>query len=140
MSDGDDDHDLVESALDLFVYAPLGLALEARELLPKLAERGRGQVALARVMGRFALRRGQNEATKFVDAAVSGFREGVTPSSGPRSDTTEVPIDDYDNLTAASIVSALGDLDPDQLRTVASYERAGRNRITVLNRVDQLLP
>ncbi len=35
----EDEPDLVGTALDLFVYAPLGLALEARELLPKLAER-----------------------------------------------------------------------------------------------------
>ena len=50
----DDERTVVDQALDLLVYAPLGLALEAKDMLPKLAERGRGQIALARVAGRFA--------------------------------------------------------------------------------------
>ena len=47
----DQDKSIVDQALDLLVYAPLGMALEARDLLPKLADRGRGQVALARLEG-----------------------------------------------------------------------------------------
>lgn len=54
----------VEAALDLLVYAPLGLALEARTLLPSLAERGRNQVTMARMVGRFAVQQGQVEASK----------------------------------------------------------------------------
>lgn len=58
----------IDQALDLFVYAPLGFALEARELLPQLIERGRdqvsGQVTMARMMGRFAVQQGQVEAGK----------------------------------------------------------------------------
>ena len=34
----------LEQALDLFVYAPLGLALTAREELPRLVEKGRQQL------------------------------------------------------------------------------------------------
>lgn len=132
----DDEPDLVESALDLFVYAPLGLALEVRELVPKLAERGRGQVALTRLMGRFALQRGRNEATRFVDAAVSGFRDTVTPAGSQTADGP--PLDDYDELTAAEIIERLGDLGPARLQAVADYERRNRARVTVLNRIDQL--
>ena len=58
----------LDQALDLFVYAPLGFALEARELLPELIERGRnqvdGQVTMARMVGRFAVQQGQVEANK----------------------------------------------------------------------------
>jgi len=54
----------VESALDLLVYAPLGLALEARALLPTLVERGRNQVTMARMIGQFAVQQGQVEANK----------------------------------------------------------------------------
>lgn len=54
----------VETALDLLVYAPLGLALEARTLMPTLIERGRNQVTMARMVGRFAVQQGQVEATR----------------------------------------------------------------------------
>ncbi|HVX18040.1 MAG TPA: hypothetical protein VHA73_08395 [Acidimicrobiales bacterium] len=57
-----------DRALDLFVYAPLGFLLEAREVLPKLAERGRGQVDnqvnMARMVGQFAVNTGKSEAQK----------------------------------------------------------------------------
>jgi hypothetical protein len=54
----------VEAALDLFVYAPLGFALEARGLLPKFVERGKNQVTMARMVGQFAVQQGQVEASK----------------------------------------------------------------------------
>lgn len=54
----------VEAALDLLVYAPLGLALEARTLMPSLVERGRNQVTMARMIGRFAVQQGHVEASK----------------------------------------------------------------------------
>lgn len=60
----------LDQALDLFVYAPLGLALSAREELPRLAERGRAQadaqVTIARMMGQFAVAMGRREAEKAV--------------------------------------------------------------------------
>lgn len=60
----------LDQALDLFVYAPLGLALAAREDLPRLAERGRAQagaqVTIARMLGRFAVSLGRREAEKAV--------------------------------------------------------------------------
>lgn len=62
----DENKPAVEAALDLFVYAPLGLALEARTLLPSLVERGRNQVTMARMVGQFAVQQGQVEATKRV--------------------------------------------------------------------------
>lgn len=54
----------VDAALDVLLYAPLGFALEARSLLPKLVERGRNQVSMAKVMGQFAVQQGQVEAAK----------------------------------------------------------------------------
>jgi hypothetical protein len=59
----------VEQALDLFVFAPLGFALEARGLLPKLVERGRQQVTMAKMMGQFAVQQGQSEAGKALSKA-----------------------------------------------------------------------
>ena len=44
MGDVSDHKSPVDQALDLLVYAPLGFALDARTLLPKLVARGRTQV------------------------------------------------------------------------------------------------
>src|SRR5882762_11664168 len=63
-----DDRNPIDVAADLLVYAPVGFAIAARELLPDLAERGRsyldGQVDLARAVGQLAVRQGQGEAGK----------------------------------------------------------------------------
>jgi hypothetical protein len=62
-----------ERALDLFVYAPLGLALSARDLLPDLVEKGRkqltGQVNSARFVGQFAVKQGSKQANKAFERA-----------------------------------------------------------------------
>lgn len=59
-----------EQLLDLLVYAPLGLLLEARDLVPKLAAKGRqrmgGQVTVARMIGEMAVRQGQRRAESVV--------------------------------------------------------------------------
>lgn len=54
----------IDQALDLAVYAPLGFALEARKLLPSFVERGRAQVQMTRMIGKFAVKQGQNQAEK----------------------------------------------------------------------------
>lgn len=63
----------LDRAVDLLVYAPLGLAVAARDELPQLIARGRkeaeGQVGMARVVGRFAVDRGQKEAVKLLRQA-----------------------------------------------------------------------
>ena len=51
----------------------------------------------------------------------------------------EFPIDDYDELTAAQIVSRLDALETPDLRRVRDYERRNANRKTVLNAVDAKL-
>jgi len=67
------DKTLFDHALDLFVYAPIGAALAARELLPELSERGRrqltGQVTMARMMGEFAVRQGRGDMEKAYERA-----------------------------------------------------------------------
>jgi hypothetical protein len=55
------DESPIEAALELCVYAPLGFALEARSLLPRFVERGRNQVAMARVVGKFAVEKGRED-------------------------------------------------------------------------------
>jgi len=79
----------LDRAVELFVYAPIGAALTARELLPSFVERGRqqlnGQLNMARMVGQFAVRQGQGEFDKsFAKAreqAMTTLRTlGVVPS------------------------------------------------------------
>ncbi len=56
-----------DRALDLFVYAPVGLVLGAEELLPEIVAKGRQQVDAARLFGQFAVRQGRAEASRFAD-------------------------------------------------------------------------
>jgi len=144
-----DDDRLTDQVLDLFVYAPIGLALEARELIPKLADRGRGQVALTRLAGRVAGQRGQGEARKVVDQVVEVVGTVLSGEAGDPAvtdeellDLTEVgdalPIDDYDDLSAPQLLPFLSPLSGDELDTVLRYEQAHRSRATVINRIRQL--
>jgi hypothetical protein len=81
----------LEQALDLFVYAPLGLALTAREELPHLVEKGRKQLSeqmtTARVMGEYALSEGQKDLerrTKQMSETLSGLSRTRRPSAPAR--------------------------------------------------------
>jgi hypothetical protein len=57
----------LEHALEVFVYAPIGLLFEGANLLPDLVAKGKSQVAMARMMGKFAVDHGQGEASKAID-------------------------------------------------------------------------
>lgn len=61
----------LEQALDVFVYAPIGLVFEGASLLPTLVEKGKSQVTMARMVGQFAVNQGRAEAAKRAD----GLRE-----------------------------------------------------------------
>lgn len=54
----------VEQAVEVLVYAPIGLLFEGSSLIPELVEKGRNQVTMARMVGRFAVEQGRNEAIK----------------------------------------------------------------------------
>src|SRR3954449_420097 len=92
--------DPAEQLLDVLVYAPLGLLLEARDLLPKLADKGRqrlgGQVTVARMVGELAVRQGQRRAEKVLErlrqqnsagaGASPGTARRTEPANGRRSE------------------------------------------------------
>lgn len=54
----------VEHAVELFVYAPIGLLFEGASLFPQLVEKGKSQVSMARMIGKFAMGQASTEATK----------------------------------------------------------------------------
>jgi len=97
-----------EQLLDLLVYAPLGLLLEARDLVPKLAEKGRrrmgGQVTVARMIGEMAVRQGQRRAEKVVQR----LREDRTtgPVEGSSTETTTARTNGHGPAPAASPTAA----------------------------------
>lgn len=89
-SDPDGHDSPLDHVAELFVYAPLGLALEARRLWPELVDRGRGQVNLARATGRRALGRYRDDLERRLldtwheaEAAARGL--GLAPGSPHRS-------------------------------------------------------
>ena len=127
-----DEKSVVDQALDAFVYVPLGILLEVRDLLPKMADRGRGQVALTRLAGKVAAQRGRAEAERLTGSSRS--------SGGSKPPTTShaLPIDDYDELAAPKILPQLESLSDEELDGLLIYEQAHRGRATVINRIKQL--
>ncbi len=94
--DAPDPRKVAEAALDVFVYAPMGLALEAKELLPKLAERGRNQVVMARLGARFAMQRAEAEVDKLLERLQPSETAPVTepesePAAAPVTEPTPEP-------------------------------------------------
>jgi hypothetical protein len=69
----------LDAALDVFVYAPVGLALNAAEEIPKLAAKGRAQLSMARVVGRFAVAQARQQVIERLTSSVTG---GTTPAAG----------------------------------------------------------
>ena len=94
--------DPLKQLLELFVYAPTGILLEAKRLYPSIVESGRqhfdNQVKLARFVGEFAVRQGRKVAEQRVDAflrpqpAVVATLPAATPPAAtlPAAETTAV--------------------------------------------------
>jgi hypothetical protein len=162
----------LDQALDLLFYAPLGLALTARDELPKLVDKGRqqvsGQVALAKMIGQFAVTTGQKEAEKAASRLAAGAASrlgalpgvpastaaapapprapappahranGWSPNGAPRATGDQLAIPGYDTLSASQVVLRLGGLSDGELDAVRAYEEATRSRRTILAKVAQL--
>ncbi|MCU1498279.1 MAG: hypothetical protein JWM47_2232 [Acidimicrobiales bacterium] len=92
----DDEKRPVEQAVELVLFAPLGFALEARRLLPSFVERGKQQVAMAKMIGQFAVKQGQTEgltrlgkAQEQAEAILAEF--GLRPAPGDSGAPTPAP-------------------------------------------------
>src|ERR1700712_5161111 len=71
---------LLDQCFETFVYAPLGFALDAPQLYPKLAERGRNELNLATMVGRFAVKKGSSVAEQYLERGaeqVSGLLRDI---------------------------------------------------------------
>lgn len=152
--------------VDAVLYAPLGLMLEGRSLLPKLVERGRNQVAMARLIGQFAVRKGSEDLAAGAVGlqerllGLVGFGQPTGPPDTPAAaspppppaarvapeaaaaaadiDPDDLPIPGYDLLSASQVVPRLESLSIDELELVGRYEAGTRGRRTILAKVAQL--
>jgi hypothetical protein len=201
----------LDRALDLFVYAPVGMALYVRDMFPSMmgifVSRGKREVKshlpgyeaptpqappvpmpdvadIRRKMGdsiglaRGVAGGGLGLARDVTGSALQGlmsFRNGVpettaeqeattwrpdpdappasaftSPVSAPAADrasaaaeTTaphvdELPIPEYDELSASQVIERLEGLDPDSLEAIRAYEASHRGRNTILGKIAQL--
>lgn len=86
----------VERAINLFVYAPVGLLALAREELPHIIEKGKqeltNQATVAKMMGEYAVAEGRKEASKRLEQAgeaVGSLRpDRRVPAPAPAASTT----------------------------------------------------
>ena len=165
----DDTNQTSEQLVELLVYAPVGIALEAVDNFPKFVERGKSQVTLARFFAKTVARQGSksvesvaervlNDAAQVVvdlfgidlapDADASNARHADSPAKAAAiqtvarassSDVLDDMIADYDTLSAREIITKLESLSEQQLTSVAAYEAQGRKRVTIQRKIDQLL-
>jgi len=68
--------------------------------------------------------------------ASSGGRKAQSRSRSAKRDAA--PLSDYDSLTASQVVAKLTDFTQEQLAQTVAYERANRNRATVVERAQAL--
>ena len=66
----------LDRLLDVFVYAPLGLAIRARDEIPSLAARGREKLSseanLARMVGQMAVSQGRRRVDRLISSPPTG--------------------------------------------------------------------
>ncbi len=135
--------DALENLLDLFVYAPIGLALDARELIPQLARRGKGQLDLAKVMGTLALRQGKGEVARIVESVID-LLVAAGGSAAPDvvdedSPGTPDPLAGAESWSVAQATAVIAHLGEDDLRRLRALEAGGKGRVTILRRIDSRL-
>jgi hypothetical protein len=157
----------VDQALDLFVYAPVGLLVSSLEDLrpddlDQLAATGRGRIGRllgnARVVGHLTIAMGQrafeSEVRRWTSAPVDdevAEEPGelrmveLAPAPSPPAPqrrgeaNTELAIPEYEALSASQVVRRLDGLGPVELEAVYDHELATRRRRTILHRTQQLL-
>ncbi len=89
-----------------------------------------------------AVRRGRMTRDDASDLLAEILRRAVSAPVGVVRLVTGAdgfPIEDYDDLTAAQVVSQLSELEAPELRRVRDYERRNANRKTVLAAVENKL-
>jgi len=137
---------LLNSGLGL-IYVSIGCSVAAGIVLALAVVRSRPERAAAPAAGSERLRALEEEEAPTVTVVPTRGRgrRGAEPVE-PEEEEVEAgatgdgvfPIADYDDLKVGEIVSLLPELDEDELEMVREREEAGKNRTTILTRVEAL--
>ncbi len=143
-----EDPNSAEQALDLLLYAPVGMVLEFCDRMPELAEKGRerlgDQAPAARLIGEMAVKAGRKKleevVTRLREAESAGpeTAEPAEPARPAEPTGRGEPSAGYDTMTAAEIIRGLADLSADERAIVKAYELAEKGRRTILGKLEQL--
>jgi hypothetical protein len=115
---------LLEQALDVCLYAPVGLAIAVTEELPDLIDKGRArvnsQLTMAKMVGSFAVAQGQREAERVVRQATSRV-----PAGAPGVSQSARGAGGLDEAQWATPAAEPAQADGDGATTVSSPDGAG---------------
>ena len=136
---------LLNSGLGL-IYVSIACSVAAGIVLALAVVRSRPERAAAPAAGTERLRALEDEEAPAVTVVPSrGRRRGAEPEPQEEEEVAAgsdgegvFPIADYDDLKVGEIVSLLPELDEDELDMVRDREEAGKNRSTILTRVEAL--
>jgi len=132
----------IDRLVDLVVAVPTCTVVAAARAVPMAARVG--TLGTARLVGRISDAVYEH---RHGDAAIADAHD-VEPLPATPPVITEVadavlvddlPIEGYDDLAARQVVDRLGALDVAELDRIEAYERAHRNRSTVLGKISMLL-
>jgi hypothetical protein len=135
---------LLNSGLGL-IYVSIGCSVAAGIVLALAVVRSRPERAAAPAVGSERLRALEEEESPTVTVVPTrGGKRGAAAED--EEEEVEVsgdgegvfPIADYDDLKVGEIVSLLPELDEDELDMVREREESGKNRSTILTRVEAL--
>jgi hypothetical protein len=158
---------LLDQALDLFFYAPVGLIVSSLEDLtpdhfPDLAQKGRGRIGRllsnARIVGQMTVAMGrrsfESEVSRWIPPDGPDWASDPAPAPEPlrlrsqpdltpepprRVSETDLAIPGYEALSASQVVRRLDGLGPNELEAIYEHESTTRRRRTILHRTQQLL-
>ncbi len=138
--DLDHDRPLVEQALDLLVYAPLGLALTVTEDLPELIEKGRSrvqtEVSNARVLGGYVMARGQRRAERLMRDVSSSDRR--RPAPDPEDGLAASGTDNGSVPPIRTAAAKEADFDPQDLPDASNLGIPGYDSLSASHVVQRL--
>lgn len=79
------------------------------------------------------------KSTKTTATKAAGATKRARRPAAKAASAADLPIQEYDGLSASQVVSRLSGLTPEELRAIRSYEVGSRGRRTVLLAIDRLL-
>jgi hypothetical protein len=141
---------LLNSGLGL-IYVSIGCSVAAGIVLALAVVRSRPERAAAPAVGSERLRALEEEEAPTVTVVPTRGGKRRAAEQAPAAEEEEdaavgasddgegvFPIADYDDLKVGEIVSLLPELDEDELEMVREREEGGKNRSTILTRVEAL--